>query len=489
MKSEQLLRYMELADPAFVEEASDRNVMLYRKRRKRTAWAACACIAVVLLVGAVFAEPAVNAWNLRNTVISWPSPALPGASVKPSSGVYVSAELPTRGKLDADAPFTLSVGLGQATSYEYATLTVNAQGFEITDKDGNTARDRYVRTLSDFNSGDYGMNYNNLRNVTGCAYLEDFTFRYMGGDGEGSISISLLSRSESGSDGDSVSLYYTVANGALKLTDKRPTDTQGNGVTLEEETAQGEVSLSKEDISVQVQMDSCVLTPGQYLGGSVEITARHKTDLAEYPTAGFTAELVYAETLREEDYSFVIKKPIELDVNGGMFLALSPRVPTDAPVGAYDLRVTDPETGFVWIFENMAWVQPADIPAYEDFVCEVTATKSSLMQGEYFFGGDIDVFTFTLTRENGDDLSFLCRADLVYAGEEDVTCSIGMKASAAMSFFPPAYIPADAPVGYYDLVVTDDLYGYTWRFEDFIKITEDPDAERFTFSHNIEDVL
>ena len=37
----------------------------------------------------------------------------------------------------------------------------------------------------------------------------------------------------------------------------------------------------------------------------------------------------------------------------------------------------------------------------------------------------------------------------------------------------------------YDLVVTHELYGYTWRAENFIEILENPEAERFGLYHDM----
>ncbi len=608
MKAYDLLKYMDTADPAYVEEASDKNIMLLRKRRKRTMWVACACLAVVLLVGAVFAEPALYAWETRNTVTSWPSFAIrfPGASVKPSSPIYISAEMPDQKKFAADTPFTLSVGLGQVSDYEYATLTVKAQGFEITDKDGNTVTNRYVRTLSDFNSGDYGMNYNNLCNVTGCAYLEDFTLRFVGSEnttGWGVIEFSLQSRDENSSMGDTVTVYYTLQNEVLKLTHKNPvrdgsqngslgavldeTDTVPNqtktvelsyggdnitvsatnsflarGEAWQEKikisgipmfsdymvalypkdttegriirlmlpstfssmhdfvipadaplgsydlvvtwygflagsgespewvfkdfvtvTEPGTVTLSKEDISIRVDMPSGALTPGQFLGDKFHVTAFYIPTQTDYPTSGFTAELIYAESLRQEDFSFVVRKPVELDPNGDFVLALSPRVPGDAPIGSYDLRVTDPTTGYVWVFEGLALILPADNPAYEDFVFKADPTNRVIGQGDYWPGGGWDPFFLTL---DGEDVAYQCRATLEYRTEQGgESYSITLMESIISSLAHPDFVSVDAPAGMYDLVVTHALYGYTWRAENFIGIIENPEAERFGLYHDM----
>lgn len=474
MKAEHLLTYMELADPAYVEEASDQNILRLRGRRRRAVWTACACLAVILVVGAVFAEPAMTAWDLRNTVVSWPSFVFPGASVEPSSGVYISAELPTRGKMDADAPFTLSVGLGQATNYEYATLVVNAPGFEITDPEGNTVTDRYVRTISGFDSDDYGILYNSFHNVTGCAYLEDFTFRYLGGDGEGSVSISLLSRNVNGSAGDSVGIYYSVANGALKLTDKRPSDTMGNGVTLEEETAKGDTSLSKEDISVQADLRTPALRPRDDLASALTVTACYLPTGEAYATESFTAELVYAETLREKHFSFYAKKPAET-TEEGIHLLFAPRVPEDAPVGAYDLVVIDEVTGFVWIFENFTFVLPSDDPAYEDFICEATTDSPYLTRGEKWSDKiriQLSEYELDLHPEYEDEtlLSLFAYAYLQYEGQE--AYKIRLIEPSYSSFLPNGSIPDDAPFGSYTLVVVHTEYGYTWRFENFVEVID-----------------
>lgn len=611
MKAIDLLKYLDKADPAYVEEASDYNLLLYRKRRKRTRTALAACLALVVLAGVFLTKPALYAWETRNTVTSWPSASLsfPGFASKPSSPIYVSAEMPDRKKFSADTPFTLSVGLGQVSDYEYATLSVKAHGFEITDKDGNTVTDRYVRTLSDFDSEDYGMVYRNGKrtgSIAGCSYLEDFTFRFTGGEnttGWGVIEFSLQSRTENSSMGDYVTVYYTIQNGVLKLTDKNPvrdgsqngglgavldeiettpgqaktvelsheghhitvsvTDpflargeawqekidisglpllsdfmvalypkdsTEGHTIRLalpgtfssihdftipadaplgsydlvvtwygnytgsEEErpewvfedfvtvTESGTVTLSKEDFSIRVEMPTGALTPGQFLGDEFRVTAFYIPTQKDYPTDGFTAELVYAESLREKDFSFVIKKPVELDPNGDFVVALSPRVPGDAPIGSYDLRITDPATGYAWVFENAALVLPADIPAYEDFVFKADTANRVISQGDNWPGG-WDPFFLTL---DGEDVAYQCLATLEYRAEQGgESYSITLMESMLSSYLPPDFVSVDAPAGMYDLVVTHTLYGYTWRAENFIGIMENPEAERFGFYHDM----
>lgn len=496
MKAMDLLKYLDRADPQYIEEASDYSLLLYRKRRKRTRLAVAACLALVVLAGVLLTRPALYAWETRNTVASWREN---GGFVylgddKPSSPVMISAEMPDRKKFTADTPFTLSVGLGQTSDYEYATLSINAEGFEITDKDGNTVTDRYVRTLSDFDSGDFGVLYNSRHNVTGCAYLEDFTFRYVGSEnttGWGTIKLSLKSRDESSTAGETVTVYYTLQNGVLKLTDKSPVRGDQNGgmgtvLHPEEETESGAVTLAKEDISIRADMPSGALTPWQYLDDKFQITAFHIPSQKDYPTEGFTAELVYAESLREEDYSFFIKRPFERTEEGALIL-FAPRVPTDAPIGSYDLRITDSETGFVWVFENMVLVLPPDIPAYEDFTFETDSLPDPLMQGDYWLSGGWEPFTLTL---NGEDVADTCRAELQYRTEDDgVNYSITILESMVSSLCPADFVPVDAPVGWYDLVVTHALYGYTWRAEYFIEISENPDAARFGLYHSMGDHL
>ncbi len=607
MKAMDLLKYLDKADPAYIEEASDYNLLLYRKRQKRTRRALAACFALVVLGSIVFAKPALHAWETRNTVTSW-NDSLLGVSSKPSPSVMISAEMPAQKRFAADTPFTLSVGMGQVSDYEYATISVKAYGFEITDKDGNTVTDRYVRTFSNFNSGDYGMVYRNGKPtspVTGCQYFEDFTLRFVGSEnttGWGVIKFSLQSRTENGSMGDTVTVYYTIQNGVLKLTHKNPvrdgsqngslgavleeTDTVpnqaktvefsygGDNITVSvtdpflargeawqekikisgipmfsdymvalypKDTTEGRiirlmlpstfsslhdfvipadallgsydlvvtwygflagsgerpewvfedfvtvtepdtVTLSKEDFSIRVDMPSGALTLGQFLGDKCHITAFHVPTQKDYPTDGFTAELIYAESLREDDFSFVVKKPVELDPNGDFVLALSPRVPMDAPIGAYDLRVTDPETGFEWVFENMALVLPPDIPAYEDFVFEADTTNRVIGQGDNWPGG-WDPFFLTL---DGEDVAYQCRATLEYRTEQGgESYSITLMESMLSSYLPPDFVSVDAPAGMYDLVVTHTLYGYTWRVENFMEIVENPEAQRFGFYHDM----
>ncbi len=612
MKAMDLLKYLDKTDPAYIEEASDYNLLLYRKRRNRTRVALAASLALVVLAGVFLTKPALYAWETRNTVASWPSASIsfPGVAPKPSVPIYVSAEMPDQKKFAADTPFTLSVGLGQVSSFEYATLSVKAHGFEITDKDGNTVTDRYVRTLSDFDNGDYGMLYRNGKStgsIAGCSYLEDFTFRFTGGEnttGWGVIEFILQSRTENGSAGNHVTVYYTIQNGVLKLTDKNPvrdgSQNGGLGAILEEtETApsqaktvelshdgynvtvsvtppflaRGEawqekidisgipmlsdfmvalypkdstegrairlalpsafssihdlvipadaplgsydlvvtwygayagseeerpkwvfedfvtvtdpdtVTLSKEDFSIRVEMPTGALTPGQFLGDKCHVTAFHVPTQKDYPADGFTAELIYAESLREKDFSFVVKKPVELNVNGSFVVALSPRVPMDAPIGSYDLRITDPATGYVWVFENAALILPADIPAYKDFIFEADSTNRVISQGDYWPSGGWDPFHLTL---NGEDIAYQCRATLEYRTEQGgESYSITLMESAVSSYLPPHFVSVDAPAGMYDLVVTHTLYGYTWRAENFMEILENPEAQRFGFYHSM----
>ena len=614
MKAIDLLKYLDKADPAYIEEASDYNLLLYRKRRKRTRTALAASLALVVLAGVFLTKPALYAWETRNTVASWRDN---GGFVylefdKPSSPIYVSAEMPDRKKFATDAPFTLSVGLGQVSDYEYATLSVKAHGFEITDKDGNTVTDRYVRTLSDFNSGDYGMLYRNGKrtgSIAGCSYLENFTFRFTGSEnttGWGVIEFSLQSRTENSSMGDTVTVYYTIQSGVLKLTHKNPvrdgsqngslgavldeTETtpgqaktvelshegytvtvsvtdpflvrgeawqekidisglpllsdfmialypkdsaEGHAIRLalpstfssihdftiptdaplgsydlvvtwygnytgrEEErpkwvfedfvtvTEPGTVTLSKEDFSIRVEMPSGALTPGQFLGDKFHVTAFYIPTQKDYPTDGFTAELIYAESLREKDFSFFIKKPTEKTENGS-YISIEPRVPMDAPIGSYDLRITDPATGYVWVFENTALILPADVPAYEDFVFEADSTNGVInrviSQGDNWPGG-WDPFFLTLDDE---DVAYQCRATLEYRTEQGgESYSITLMESMLSSYLPPDFVSVDAPAGMYDLVVTHELYGYTWRVENCIEILENPEAERFGLYHDM----
>ncbi len=620
MKAMDLLKYLDKADPAYIEEASDYNLLLYRKRRKRTRTALAACLALVVLAGVFLTKPALYAWEIRNTVASWRDNEgfVYLEFDKPSVPIFVSAELPDRKKFSADTPFTLSIGLGQVSDYEYATLSVKAHGFEITDKDGNTVTDRYVRTLSDFDSEDYGVLYRDGKPsspVTGCQYLEDFTFRFTGSEnttGWGVIEFSLQSRNENSSMGDYVTVYYTIQNGVLKLTDKNPvrdgSQNGGLGAMLEETdaapneaktvelsheghhitvtvtdpslirgeawqdkidvnvtlrgepcessdfmitlfpkdpvtgevkghiirlmlprffssmhdliisadaplgsydmvvtwygsntddeenlprwvfedfvtvTEPGTVTLSKEDFSIRVEMPTGALTPGQFLGDKCHVTAFYIPTQKDYPTDGFTAELVYAESLREKDFSFVIKKPVELDPSGDFVLALAPRVPMDAPIGSYDLRITDPATGYVWVFENAALILPADIPAYEDFIFEADTANRVISQGDNWPGG-WDPFFLTL---DGEDVAYQCRATLEYRTEQGgESYSITLMESMLSSYLPPDFVSVDAPAGMYDLVVTHTLYGYTWRAESFIEILENPEAERFGLYHDM----
>ena len=611
MKAIDLLKYLDKADPAYIEEASDYNLLLYRKGRKRTRVALAACLALVVLAGVFLTKPALYAWETRNTVTSWPSASIsfPGVAQKPSSPIYVSAEMPDQKRFAADTPFTLSVGMGQVSDYEYATISVKAYGFEITDKDGNTVTDRYVRTFSNFNSGDYGMVYRNGKPtspVTGCQYFEDFTFRFTGSEnttGWGVIEFSLQSRTENGSMGDTVTVYYTIQNGVLKLTHKNPvrdgSQNGGMGAVLEEtdtvpnqaktvefsyggdnitvsvtdpflargeawqekikisgipmfsdymvalypkDTTEGRiirlmlpstfsslhdfvipadallgsydlvvtwygflagsgerpewvfedfvtvtepdtVTLSKEDFSIRVDMPSGALTLGQFLGDKCHITAFHVPTRKDYPTDGFTAELIYAESLREDDFSFVIKKPLELDPNGDFVVALSPHVPHDAPIGSYDLRITDPATGFVWVFEGLALILPPDIPAQEDFFFAYDPTHYVLGQGDSLPGGGWDPFFLNLGDE---DVAYQCRATLEYRTEQGgESYSITLMESMLSSYLPPDFVSVDAPAGEYDLVVTHTLYGYTWRVENFMEILENPEAQRFGFYHDM----
>ena len=491
MKAMDLLKYLDKADPKYIEEASDYNLLLYRKRQKRTRVALAASLALVVLAGVFLTKPALHAWETRNTVTSW-NDSLLGVSSKPSSPLFVSAEMPEQKRFAADTPFTLSVGMGQVADYEYATISVKAYGFEITDKDGNTVTDRYVRTFSNFNSGDYGVLYRNGKPtspVTGCQYFEDFTLRFVGNEnttGWGVIEFSLQSRYEHGSMGDSVTVYYTLQNGVLKLSDKNPVKgNQNGGLALEDDPPTGDITLSKEDISIQIlgRMPRTSLYPGQYMGDDFKIRAFHIPTQKDYPSDNFTAELVYAESLRVEDFSFVIKKPLELDPSDDFVVALSPRVPMDAPIGSYDLRITDPATGYVWVFENMALVLPPDIPAQEDFFFAYDPTHYVLGQGDNWPGGGWDPFFLNLGDE---DVAYQCRATLEYRTEQGgESYSITLMESMLSSHIPPDFVSVDSPAGEYDLVVTHELYGYTWRVENFMEIVENPEAERFGLYHDM----
>ena len=500
------------------------------------------------------------------------------------------------------------------SDYEYATLSVKAHGFEITDKDGNTATDRYVRTLSSFNSGDYGVTYNDRHKVTGCTYLEDFTLRFVGSEnatGWGVIEFSLQSRDESSTMGDSVTVYYTIQNGVLKLTHKNPvrdgsqngslgavleeTDTVPNqaktvefsyggdnitvsvtdpflarGEAWQEKikisgipmisdymvalypkdttegriirlmlpttfssledfvipadallgsydlvvtwygflagsgeppewvfedfvtvTEPGTVTLSKEDFSVQTALDPSVLYPGMVCADNFHLRVFHIPTQQSYSNDQFTAELIYAETLRKEDFSFPIMNPAYEKPEGSTsswipscYLTI---VPHDAPIGSYDLRVTDPTTGFVWVFENMAVVLPNNNPAYEDFVFESDPLGCPLEQGAYWPSGSWEPLSLTL---HGEDMTPLCRIELEYRTEADGEAySILLEESCFASYVPPAFVSVDAPAGWYDLVVTYAEYGYSWRCENYVEIIENPDAERYGLYHSMGEHL
>ncbi len=496
MKPMDLLRYMSMADPAYVAEASDSGVRAYRRRRRSTSLALAAGLIVVVLAGVFLTRPMLYVWENRNTVASWQEN---GGFVyfefdKPSPAVYVSAEMPAQKRMEHDAPFTLSVGLGQASDYANATLSVKAYGFEITDKDGNTARDRYVRTLSDFNSGDYGLSYENFFGTTrrtGCSYFEDFTFRYVGAEnatGWGPIEFSLLTRDEGSYERQHVTVYYTMENGVLRLSRKNPVKGNENGgqhaVLIPEDE---EIIPTEENIAVRADLSTGVLRPGDYC--FVELTARLQPRGEIYPTDSFTAALRYAETVGGGDYSFYISAPGPYAEMLGLDQVVLP-VPKDAPAGTYDLVITDQETGFEWVFENMVWILPpvgdpeVNVPAYEDFSCGVTVSRPTLAQGEYWPGA----VSLDLTLD-GKDMSLFCTAELVYAEDGGKACTITLKEPAYSSHMPFSYIPADAPVGGYDLVITEHRYGYTWRYNHIVEITENPDAPQYNFHTDMEDVL
>ena len=496
MKPMDLLRYMDKVDHKYVAEASDRGVQVYRKRRLAVRLTLAACLAVVILTGAVLAKPTLYVWETRNTVTSWSNPYLqiPGVHEKPSSSLLVSAELPAQKKLDAATPFTLSAGFGQASGFEYATLSVKAYGFEITDKDGNTVRDRYVRTVEDFNSGDFGLVYEDSfgqRHRTGCQYFEDFTFRFVGDDtttGWGPIEISLLTRDEGSYQRERVTVYYTVENGVLKLSRKNPVKGNENGgghaVLVPEDE---EVIPTEDNIAVRAELSDSILHPGDYC--FVEMTARLQPRGEIYPTDSFTAALRYAETVGGRDYSFYISAPGPYAEMLGLDQVVLP-VPKDAPAGTYDLVITDQETGFEWVFENMVWILPhvgdseENQPAYEDFSCNVKVSHPTLAQGEYWPGA-----VFLDLTLDGQDRSLFCTVELVFAEDGGEACTITLKEPAYSSNLPFPYIPADAPVGGYDLVITEQRYGYIWRYNHAVEITENPDAPRFVFYTDIQDVL
>ena len=90
---------------------------------------------------------------------------------------------------------------------------------------------------------------------------------------------------------------------------------------------------------------------------------------------------------------------------------------------------------------------------------------------------------------DGQDRSLFCTVELVYAEDGGKACTITLKEPAYSSHMPFPYIPADAPAGGYDLVITEHRYGYTWRYNHILEITENPDAPRYVFHTDIEDVL
>jgi hypothetical protein len=328
--------------------------------------------------------------------------------------------------------------------------------------------------------------------VTGCQYFEDFTLHFVGNTkstGSYPITLSLQSRTENGSMGDTVTVWYTLQNGVLKLSDKNPVKgNQNGGLALEDEPPTGDITLSKEDISIQIlgRMPRTSLYPGQYMGDDFKIRAFHIPTQKDYPSDGFTAELIYAETLRTEDFSFFIQKPDE-QTEDGLTYYFVPRVPVDAPIGAYDLRITDPVTGFVWVFENMAVVLPNNNPAYEDFVFESDPLGYPLAQGDYWPSGGWEPLSLTL---HGEDMTPLCRIELEYRTEADGEAySILLAESCFASYVPPAFVSVDAPAGWYDLVVTYAEYGYSWRCENYVEIIENPDAERYGLYHSMGEHL
>ena len=83
-------------------------------------------------------------------------------------------------------------------------------------------------------------------------------------------------------------------------------------------------------------------------------------------------------------------------------------------------------------------------------------------------------------------MAYQCRATLEYRTEQGgESYSITLMESMLSSYLPPDFVSVDAPAGMYDLVVTHELYGYTWRAESFIGIMENPEAERFGFYHDM----
>jgi hypothetical protein len=258
-----------------------------------------------------------------------------------------------------------------------------------------------------------------------------------------------------------------------------------------------EPGLHKQDFSVQAALDPSVLYPGMVCADNFHLRVFHIPTQQSYSNDQFTAELIYAETLRKEDFSFPIMNPAYEKPEGSTSSWIPPyyltSVPEDAPIGAYDLRVTDLETGFVWVFENMAWVLPKPdttdpdsgaFPPYEDLTCEVTTEKDTFLQGENIR----DAFAITLV-QYGEDVSFFCSAELVYAEDGVEGCTVTVKESPYSSVVSVPYIPENAPVGGYDLVVTDQRYGYTWRFNHIVEIVANPDAPKFGLNTNIEKKL
>ena len=149
-----------------------------------------------------------------------------------------------------------------------------------------------------------------------------------------------------------------------------------------------------------------------------------------------------------------------------------------APIGAYDLVVTlydyEAEQPIRWHLEHFLTVVP---PPYEDYRVSATLSPNILKPGEPLDGKlDITVswgqvvksmggWTAEMRLVGGDgDYSFtIC--------DEQTWLDLFSSSSASQTVeLHPDPIPADAPEGIYELVVSIENYGYTWKFPNFLLV-------------------
>ena len=236
MTSMNLLQALGHIDPKIIAEAAPDTPRKISTTRPWVKWVAlAACLCLIIAVGAQAFSGLLDATSDLFTIVK--------PSKKPSSGLSVIAKLPTNRPFDADEAFEVQVGYGFMTGrYQYATLEINAPGFEITDAQGNVYTEHYSRMISDFASDRYLIrDYDSVDDE--CCF-ETFTFRYIGGSisvsGGISFWLTTLQHGEpstpqeenAGPRGEVIAVYYEIKNGKIRLSSKRKQNQQSSGALL-----------------------------------------------------------------------------------------------------------------------------------------------------------------------------------------------------------------------------------------------------------------